>query len=67
MNPATSGVKKTVTKETRVTPRKLSSVHRELSTRGMLNYAVNQAVLLANPFSRTENSSRTVGDSRVKS
>ncbi len=55
LNPTTKRIKKTVTKETRVTPRKLSSVHRELSTlRRMLNYAVNQGWLLANPFSRTE-------------
>lgn len=56
LNPTTKRVKKTVVKETRVTPRKLSSVHRELSTlRRMLNYAVNQGWLLANPFGRTEN------------
>lgn len=55
-NPATKRVRKTVVKETRVTPRKLSSVHRELSTlRRMLNFAVNQGWLLSNPFSRTEN------------
>ena len=56
INPTTKRTKKRVVKETRVTPRKLSSVHRELSTlRRMLNYAVKQGWLLTNPFSRTEN------------
>jgi integrase len=56
INPATKRFKKTAVKETRITPRKLSSVHRELSTlRRMLNYAVKQGWLLTNPFGRTEN------------
>lgn len=56
LNPATQRIKKKVVKETRVTPRKLSSIHRELSTlRRMLNFAVNEGWLLTNPFSRTEN------------
>lgn len=56
LNPETKRIKTKVVKETRVTPRKLASVHRELSTlRRMLNYAVNQGWLLSNPFGRTEN------------
>jgi site-specific recombinase XerD len=56
LNPATKRIKTKVVKQTRFTPRKLASVHRELSTlRRMLNYAVNQGWLLNNPFSRTEN------------
>lgn len=54
-NPITKRQKFKVTKEKRVTERKLSSVNRELSTlRRMLNFAVNEGWLIANPFQKTD-------------
>ena len=55
INPITKRKKYKITKEKRVTDRKLSSVNRELATlRRMLNFAVNEGWLIANPFSKTE-------------
>ncbi|MFN2393621.1 MAG: integrase [Pyrinomonadaceae bacterium] len=47
--------KNEIIKEKRVTERKLSSVNRELATlRRMLNFAVNEGWLIANPFQKTD-------------
>lgn len=55
MNEVTKRMKNVITKETRVTPRKLSSVHRELATlRRIFNYAILQGSLAVNPFQKTE-------------
>jgi len=54
-NPETKRMKFFITKEKRITDRKLSSVNRELATlRRMLNYAVNEGWLITSPFARTE-------------
>ena len=55
LNPKTNRMKNVITKEKRITDRKLSSVNRELSTlRRMLNFAVNEGWLIANPFQKTD-------------
>lgn len=54
LNPKTKRQKTKITKVKRVTERKLSSVNRELATlRRMLNFAVNEGWLIANPFQKT--------------
>ena len=55
LNPKTKRQKIKITKVKRVTERKLSSVNRELATlRRMLNFAVNEGWLIANPFQKTD-------------
>jgi integrase len=55
LNETTRRMKYVTTKEKRITPRKLSSVHRELATlRRIFNYAVLQGRLTVNPFDKTE-------------
>ena len=55
INPKTKRLKTKITKVKRVTERKLSSVNRELATlRRMLNFAVNEGWLIANPFQKTD-------------
>ncbi len=55
LNPKTNRKKNVITKEKRITERKLSSVNRELATlRRMLNFAVNEGWLIANPFQKTD-------------
>jgi integrase len=55
LNEKTKRMKWFVTKEKRVTDRKLSSVNRELATlRRMLNFAVNEGWLISNPFGKTD-------------
>ncbi len=55
LNPKTKRQKTKITKVKRVTERKLSSVNRELATlRRMLNFAVNEGWLIANPFQKTD-------------
>lgn len=56
LNPETKRMKNFIVKKKRVTPRKLSSVNRELATlRRMLNFAVTEGWLMSNPFQKTEN------------
>ncbi len=55
LNPKTKRQKTKITKVKRITERKLSSVNRELATlRRMLNFAVNEGWLIANPFQKTD-------------
>lgn len=55
LNPKTKRQETKITKVKRITERKLSSVNRELATlRRMLNFAVNEGWLIANPFQKTD-------------
>ncbi len=55
LNPITKRQKNKIIKVKRIAERKLSSVNRGLATlRRMLNFAVNEGWLIANPFQKTD-------------
>lgn len=55
LNDITNRMKYFNVKEKKITPRKLSTVNREMATlRRMMNFAVTEGWLISNPFQRTE-------------